>query len=250
MALCEVHLGESSALRRGVTFIAIVPDAKPGPFPVLYLLHGLTDDYTGWMRRSSIERYVEKLPLIVVMPDGGRSFYTDSPVTPSLRYETFICKDLVGFVDRTFPTIARPKSRAIAGLSMGGYGALKLGLKHPDLFCAVASHSGAVDVAGSVSRGVFPGVEWQQVFGEDPLGGPDDLFAIAERADRSTLPALHIDCGVDDDLLPANQRFHAHLTELCIPHEYAEYAGGHTWSYWDSHIQETIKWICAQFDLS
>ena len=132
MALCSVQLfGESIQKASGMN--VILPDAQ-GPFGVLYLLHGLSDDHTIWCRRTSIERYAAELPLIVVMPDGHRSFYCNDPRPGGCAYEDHIVTDVVGFVDRTFPTIADRAGRAIGGLSMGGYGAMMLALRHPDLF--------------------------------------------------------------------------------------------------------------------
>jgi len=244
MAVCEIHFGNANALNKMTSAMVILPEGKPGPFPVFYLLHGLSDDHSVWVRRTSIERYVEGLPLIVVMPDGGRSFYTDAKDRPRFAYETHFVRDLIGFVDGTLQTIPMREGRVIGGLSMGGYGAMKLALKHPDLFCAAVSHSGAVGLASRPLGGDEEWVrEWVPVFGENPQGGPEDVFALAERADRATLPALRIDCGVDDFLVEDNRRFHRHLESLGIPHEYAEFPGGHSWDYWDLHVQEAIAFF-------
>ena len=115
----------------------ILPDGADaeGPYPVLYLLHGLSDDHSIWARRTSIDRYVRDLPMIVAMPDGGRSFYCDAVTGPA--YETHLMQDVVGFVDRCFNTIAAREGRVIGGLSVGGYGALKLGTKFPEIFASV-----------------------------------------------------------------------------------------------------------------
>lgn len=244
MAVCEFHLDQGNVLEKMISFTAIVPEGKSGPFPVFYLLHGLSDDHTAWMRRSSIERYVAGLPLIVVMPNGERGFYTDAKDRAKAAFETNIVKDIIGFVDRTFQTVPTREGRVIAGLSMGGYGAVKLALKYPDLFCAAVSHSGAVGFARrDFAEGSDWGREWVPVFGPAPAGGADDPFALAGAMDRAKLPALRIDCGVDDFLIEENRAFDAHLTALGIPHEYEEHAGGHTWEYWDSHVQETVAFF-------
>ena len=244
MAVCEFHLDQSNVLEKMISFTAIVPEGKVGPFPVFYLLHGLSDDHTAWMRRSSIERYVAGLPLIVVMPNGERGFYTDAKERPKAAFETNIVKDIIGFVDRTFQTIPTREGRVIAGLSMGGYGAVKLALKYPDLFGAGVSHSGALAFAQR-DFGTDDGwaSEWRPVLGVSPAGGPDDNFALAETIDRAKLPALRIDCGVDDFLIEENRAFDAHLTALSIPHEYEEHPGGHSWEYWDAHVQETVAFF-------
>ncbi len=240
MPICEFHLNQNTVLEKMTSFIAIVPDDKPGPFPVLYLLHGLSDDHTAWTRRTSLERYVDGLPLIVVMPNGERSFYTDAQANPKAAFETYLTRDLVGFVDRTFRTIPTREGRVLAGLSMGGYGAVKLALKHPDLLCAAVSHSGAV---GFGRRSFGPGSEWAAVMGEHPSGGLNDIFGLAETIDRFTLPALRIDCGVDDFLIEENRALHQHLTDIGLAHEYEEHAGGHDWVYWNFHILDTLKFF-------
>ena len=224
MAICEIHLGNQNALRKMTSCMVILPeDAGPGPFPVWYLLHGLSDNHTAWTRHTNLERYLGNLPLIVVMPDGGRGFYTDSATEPAGAFETFIVRDLVEFVDRTFQTRANRGGRVISGLSMGGFGAVKLALKHPGMFCAAASHSGALWRPSDLDH--YEGSELQRVFGNNPAGGPDDIFALAENvavgagawvADRL--------CGTEDYLLSANRTFHTHLDRLGIAHEYAEFS--------------------------
>jgi S-formylglutathione hydrolase FrmB len=216
----------------------ILPEATSGPFPVLYLLHGLSDDYTAWTRQTSIERYAAACPAIVVMPDGGRGYSTDAQ--DGEAYETALTRDLIPFIDRTFRTDARRAGRAIGGLSMGGYGALKLALGHPDLFCAATSHSCSRALTWT-HEPTSRERKFTQVFGLDPRGGPSDLFTVAEGVDRRLLPALRLDCGAEDDLLSGNRRFHRHLEQLGIAHEYAEYPGGHTWAYWDQRIQEALR---------
>ena len=250
MALCELHLRNSEALNKMTSAMVILPEGKPGPFPVFYLLHGLSDDHTAWVRRTSIERYIEHLPLIVVMPNGERGFYTDSKSNPKAAFETNLVRDLIGFVDNTFQTIPNRLGRVIGGLSMGGYGAIKIALKHLDLFCAAVSHSGALGFASrAFSKDDEWSREWIPVFGENPQGGSEDIFALIERADRNLLPALRIDCGVDDHLIEDNRRFHQHLSRLGIPHEYQEFPGEHNWAYWDEHVPEAIAFFAGILDL-
>ena len=236
MAFCELHFF-SRALGKQTAANVIVPqDAAAGRFPVFYLLHGLSDDHTAWIRRTSLERYLDGLQLIVVMPDGGRGFYTDA--AEGFAYESAIVQDLVPFIDATFYTRAERSGRCIGGLSMGGYGALKLALKFPELFCSATSHSGAL-TKGHVRREQET-PELDRIFGPDARGGPNDLFALAEKIDRAKLPAMRIDCGTEDSLLDRSRAFHAHLEQLGIKHEYAEYAGGHDWRYWDARIIEAL----------
>ncbi len=263
MALCEIHLNHSEAIGKMSSLRVILPEGKRGPFPVLYLLHGLGDDHTAWTRRTNLERYLEDWPLIVVMPDSERGWYTDAAQLLNRNFETYIARELVDFVDASFQTIPCRQSRALAGLSMGGYGAIKLALKHPDLFGAAVSHSGAF---GSRSQADIenPGAQWAwlrefvPVFGEHMRGSDNDVFALAEKyassSTRSTTRsgdlALRLDCGTDDFLIEENRAFHAHLQQLGIAHEYAEHDGEHNWSYWDAHIQDTLEFVARAMNLS
>ena len=239
MAFCTLQF-RSPALVKACSMNVIVPENQEGPFPVFYLLHGLSDDHTIWMRRTSIERYVENLPIIVVMPDGGRSFYCNAVEGPA--YEDHIIQDVIGLTDRTFNTIPTREGRVIGGLSMGGYGALKLALKFPNLFSSAVSHSGALGITKVKPENVRQDmrVEFPQIFGPNPFGGKDCLYQLADNIDHNQLPALRIDCGTEDGLLQSNRDYHDHLTTLNIPHEYEEFPGAHTWDYWDIHVQEAI----------
>jgi len=238
MACATLHF-HSPTLAKACAMTVIVPEGSVGtpPFPVCYLLHGLSDDHTSWTRQTSLERHVAGLPLIVVMPDGGRGFYCDAVEGPA--YERYLLDDVIGFVDRTFHTIAERQGRVIGGLSMGGYGAIKLALKYPQLFCSAVAHSAALDVRRRIERPEIA-EEMRRIFGPAPGGGSDDPYALAATMDRRLLPALRLDCGREDGLLEENRAFHRHLEQLGIPHEYAECLGAHTWDYWDCHVQEAI----------
>jgi S-formylglutathione hydrolase FrmB len=174
------------------------------------------------------------LPLVVVMPDGGRGWYTNAKEGPD--YEDDLRKDVVGLVERTFPVKAEREGRAIGGLSMGGYGAVKIGFKHHEMFASVNSHSGAVGFL----RGRDLAAEFQRIFGDQPEGGPEDPFAIVEKIDHGRVPKLRIDCGTSDFLLDQNRAFHRHLQDLEIAHEYEEFPGSHEWGYWDEHVQQAL----------
>lgn len=242
MALIEMRYF-SQALGKQTAAFVITPEVGKGPFPVLYLLHGLSDDYTIWLRRTSIERYVANLPLIVVMPDGGRGFYCDA--AHGYQYETALGVELVDRMDRTFPTRAERSGRCVAGLSMGGYGAIHYALTFPEKFAAAVSHSGALAFGHKSTswdeKPVAP--EFQRVLGEDFVGGKNDLFALAEVSDKEKLPALRIDCGINDFLIEDNRAFTAHLNTLGISHQYEEHPGAHTWEYWDTHIQDSLAFF-------
>ena len=237
MAFLNVNY-HSASLQKACSMQIILPDNTKEPYSVMYLLHGLSDDYTIWSRRTRIEWYVRDLPLAVVMPDGGRGFYCDAVNGPA--HESHIIKDVIGFVDTHFNTRAERLGRAINGLSMGGYGALKLALKFPDMFCSTVSHSGGVAAGHNPFRDELA-KETRLIYGDNHVGGKDDLWAIAEKIDRSKLPAIRMDCGLSDFLLEDNRAFHQHLIKLNIPHEYEEFPGDHNWNFWDTHIQTAIK---------
>lgn len=240
MAFCELKYF-SRALEKQTAANIILPEGDiAGPFATFYLLHGLSDDHTIWERRTSIERYVEGLPLIVVMPDGGRGFYCDAQ--QGMAYETAVIRDLVGYIDKMFPTRANREGRCIGGLSMGGYGAVKLALQHPDLFCSAVSHSGALAFAHKPfpKDGSIWTAEFSRIVGPEPTDGPNDIFALAEYLPVEKRPALRIDCGVDDFLIEDNRACHAHLETIGYAHEYDEYPGVHNWEYWDLHVREAI----------
>jgi S-formylglutathione hydrolase FrmB len=240
--LATVHF-TSNAIQKETALNVLLPEGRQGPLPVLYLLHGLSDDYSAWLRYSGIERYVCDMPLMVVMPDGYRSFYVNDPRPAGQAFEDHIIRDVVGFVDRTFPTRASRGGRAIAGLSMGGYGAITLALRHPDMFCAAVSHSGALSfVTCDYDR---PGLRELARSLKPEEYDPSTLArSLTDAPDR---PAIRLDCGVDDHLIDHSREFHASLTSLGIEHEYAEHPGAHTWAYWDEHIRETIAFVTRQF---
>src|SRR3954447_27034591 len=164
----------SRSLKKASSFNVVFPDdpVTPRPWSAFYLLHGLSDDHTIWARRTSIERYVAGLPLVVVMPDGGRGWYTNAK--EGYAYEDDLIKDVRGLVERTFPVRAEKSGRAIGGLSMGGYGAVKLGLKHHDLFGSINTHSGAVGIFRDVERMKQLSPEFVRIFGPTPAGGKED----------------------------------------------------------------------------
>ena len=238
MSLLSIQFrGES--ISKASSMIAIVPD-EPGPHPVLYLLHGLSDDHTIWLRRTSVERYAEGRGLIIVMPDGHQSFYLNDPRPGGIAYEDHITQDVVGFCDRVLPAIPKASARAIAGLSMGGYGAIRVGLANPDLFSVACSHSGAVGYAHGP-------IEGRPELGHlaRAVGEAGDCHALAaERKKDGKLPALRLDCGTDDFLLDSNRQFHAHLDEIGVEHVYEEFPGNHNWAYWDEHITATLDFVC------
>jgi len=243
---------KSELLGKQTTAEVLLPDVGRGPFPVFYLLHGLSDDATMWLRRSRLEVYLSGLPLIVVMPDGYRGFYTDNEDGPP--FARHIGEELPGVIERFFPAKPERGARAIGGLSMGGYGALRVGLDYSDRFCSLNSHSGAFGWAGQSGVDAYREVarqrgwsdafvdEMKRIFGPDPRGSKHDVVTLAIEAKRlGWLPRLRLDCGTDDFLLPDNRRLHAELVAAGIDHQYEEFSGAHTWDYWDLHICDALS---------
>ena len=220
----------SHALAKHTAVTLLLPDSRlQGPYAPWMLLHGLSDDDTAWTRRTSIERYVEGLPVVVAMPDGGRGFYIDSEAGSA--FYTALSEELPAMLARYLPL---RDEWAVGGLSMGGYGALRLALGRPDRFRSAHSHSGALGFGHNPRYRDQP--EFDRLLGES--GEANSLFALARTA--APRPALRIDCGVDDFLIDDNRAFAAHLADLAVAHEYQEYPGAHDWAYWDEHVREQI----------
>ena len=216
----------------------------------LYLLHGLSDDHTTWLRRTSIERYAAARNLAVVMPAGDRSFYQDLARGP--RYWKFVSEELIAISRQFFPLSAEPADTFAAGLSMGGYGALRLGFAQPDQFAAVASLSGALDIVRCVRESthvnsLLPPEECAGIFGAKPKleKSDSDLFFLSEKiaVTGRTRPMIYLACGTEDSLLDDNRRFHRHLNRLHFEHTYIEEVGAHDWEYWDRQIQRVLDWL-------
>lgn len=212
--------------------------------PTLYLLHGLSDDHTIWGRRTSIERYVAELGIAVVMPQVHQSYYTDMEYGG--KYWTFITEELPQIARSFFPLSDKKEDNFVAGLSMGGYGALKWALRHPDQFAAVASLSGVTDIAARANQvDVSPG-PFDLVFGKkDITGTPDDLLWLIEQGDISDdpKPMIYQTCGTEDFLYKDNLKFRDICEKTNYPLTTDFSSGDHNWDYWDDKIQDVLKWL-------
>jgi S-formylglutathione hydrolase FrmB len=243
----------SESLALSVSAHVLVPQTfakKRTLHPALFLLHGLSDDHTMWMRRTSIERYAAERNLAVVMPAVGRSFYQDMAAGP--RYWTYLSEELPAIMRRFFPLSEKRADNFAAGLSMGGYGALRLALAHPEKFAAAASFSGALDYVRRMRdsgrpRSRISRAEWDAIAGPgaSAAGTPSDLHFLARRvaSRRGPKPALWLSCGTEDELLGDTRALHEHLGTLGWRHHHEESPGGHDWAYWDGQIKSAIAWL-------
>lgn len=231
------------------TQIGMQGQSSSGPHPTLYLLHGMSDDDTIWLRRTSIERYVSNLGLAVVMPQVDLSFYTD--MAEGNRYWTFISEELPAKCRSFFPLSSRREDNLVAGLSMGGYGAFKLALRRPDMFAAAASLSGALNMSRRIEDDAVEGSAgslFRRIFGPDgPAGTDNDLLHLLDNfrseEQRHQAPMLYQCCGTEDFLYEDNLTFRDACQSAGMKLTYEEGPGAHEWGYWDTQIQKVLKWL-------
>lgn len=240
MHLAELHF-YSTTLGRQTALNVLLPENCAPPFATLYLLHGLSDDHTSWLRRSRLEVYAERHHLAIVLPNGDRGFYTNHEDGPA--YADYIAEEVTNLAERCFPLRRDRGGRCIGGLSMGGYGALRLALSLPHRYVSAHSHSGAVLYTrrGLDNHGVLTAPEFHKIFGAPRSGTSHDLLHLASQLKpEGDRPRLSIDCGRDDFLFEQNKLLHAGLEALGVSHDYQVFPGAHTWDYWDTHIQHAL----------
>jgi S-formylglutathione hydrolase FrmB len=240
----------SSAMHKNIKCVIIKPDRykqKNLRFPVVYLLHGYEDSYNYWIKEiPTIKNDADDYQMILVCPDGGPdSWYFDSPRDSTIKSETHISKEVVGYIDTRYRTIADRNHRAITGMSMGGHGAFYIALRHTDIFGAVGSTSGVVDInhfKGNLGLNKQIGdtlnykTSWENM-------------AIINMIEHSPLDSLAIifDCGIDDYFYRMNKRFHEKMLQLHIAHDYIEHPGAHTNEYWQNSIKYQLLFFQNYF---
>lgn len=253
MALVTLDIG-SSVLQRGERIYVILPDDFNATDPIehgqrkfrtLYLLHGYYGSAGDWTRLSSIERYAGDHHIAVVMPSAYNSYYVNAK--HGLKYFDFIANEVPSIVQRLFPLATARDHNFVAGLSMGGYGAMKLGLTYPERYALVGSLSGALEIEFAVQRGFNDPSRhdhFVSIFGEQPNfeGSPDNLFHLLQTA-KSPLPYLYVSCGTEDFLLDSNKKFVAMCNEFNRSVDIEYYPGSHNWEYWDTHIVDVLNKI-------
>ncbi|WP_116106986.1 alpha/beta hydrolase [Lewinella sp. IMCC34191] len=242
----------SAAMGKTYKAVVVLPETYAGSdanYPVLYLLHGGIGHFDDWVKKlpdpTMLPRIADENGLIIVMPEGEVfSYYLDSPVLPESQFETYITKEVIPAIDEQFRTVAGRDGRVVTGLSMGGFGALYLSARHPDLFCAAGSMSGALNT--DLEGWKLPEQGMRDVAGGfayilGPKEGNEDIYQEANVLTYADAMAtndvvLTFDCGVDDFLIEPNRKLHRLLIENGTPHNYAERAGTHSWNYWGNSL--------------
>lgn len=221
-------------------------NSAEAPYRVLYLLHGLGDDYTFWSKRTCIESYAEGRNLVVVMPDGDVSWYCD--MYRGRKYFTYLTDELPGQIKGIFRNISdRREDTFIGGASMGGYGAVRAAMSFPEKYAKAFSFSGALDIEALlpwIERGIL-----ENAMGpvEQALAGAENPYVLAEslRASGKISPELYLWCGYKDFLYEANVNFKEHLEKLGLPLEYHEGEGEHTWPCWEGQLPKVLNWLLS-----
>ena len=264
----EERIMKSNILNKNVRYSIYLPadyEHSERSYPVVYLLHGFTDDNTGWLQFGEINRFADKAigdgtipPMIIVMPNGDSSFYINS-YDGKEKYEDFFIKEFMPLIEKTYRIKAEKKYRGVAGLSMGGYGSLIYALKYPQLFAATAPLSAAVFDDNAMVT--MPDANYEAVFGplygrnlkgQDRLGKAyydNSILKLVESKSTDDLKKVRywIDCGDDDFLTKGNSLLHILLTDKKVPHEYRVRDGAHNWTYWRTGIVDALKFIGESF---
>ncbi len=231
-------------LKAAITFPSSYENGKSS-YPVIYLLHGGSGAFSDWHQKVTekgiVNQLAEEHDVLIVTPGvGPASFYYDSPLLDSVRYETYMIQELIPFIDKNYRTLAQKESRAITGLSMGGHGAITLAAKHPTLFIAAGSMSGVMNIDTDLWK---VGEEFrnlrrqglQEMLGtinhQGPIFNPYTAVGLIDQLKNQKISLL-IDCGVDDFLIETNRQMHSLLMEKKVAHDYIERPGAHNWNYW------------------
>lgn len=244
----EIVAVHSNAMNKNVMVAVALPDNYHSmkDVPVVYLLHGCGDSYNAWHENANASHLADSYGVIIVMPDGGHhSWYWDSPIDPSFKYETFITKELIPYIDSHYRTHADRTSRAITGNSMGGHGALYLAIRHQELFGAAGALSGGVDIRPFPNNWEIPSLLGTQ--DEHPENWEKyTVINLVEELKPNSL-RLAIDCGVDDFFFQVNCALHDKLSANGIPHDFYQRPGGHTWGYWTNAVQYQMLFFSNYF---
>lgn len=240
----------SNKMNRDIKTVVVKPESynSEKEFPVIYLLHGYSDRYDGWVQKyPSVLELADRHQLIIVCPDGGfDSWYWDSPIDDNYQYETFVAKELVSWIDANYNTVASREGRAVTGLSMGGHGGLYLGFRNQDVYGACGSMSGGIDIRP------FPENWGMKKYIGEQAGNPEvwenhTVMGLLHLLTPNKLKII-IDCGVDDFFYDVNEKLHNELLYLNIPHDYISRPGAHNWEYWTNAIKYQVLFFNEFFN--
>jgi len=243
----------SKSMNKTIPNIVIIPDKSEAPkngFPVVYLLHGATGSQFDWIRNvPAIKDYADQYQLIIVCPDGGfTSWYYDSPVDPTMKYETYVSKELISAIDSKYNTIADKKGRAISGLSMGGHGAFYLAFRHQDIWGAAGSMSGGLDIRPFPNNWDIAKRLGSYAENKEAWENNTDINLVYLLDGKS--PKLIFDIGTSDFFYDCNKRMHELLLARNIPHDYTERPGSHNWQFWTNSVKYHLLFFNDFFKLS
>ena len=249
-AQVDTVLVHSPSMNKDIKNVIVVPSNydKSKKYPVVYLLHGHGGSHNTWITRTkpTLLDDVTRMGVIAVCPDAENSWYVDSPVDPTYKYETYITKELIPYMDKNYSTEASPKGRAVTGFSMGGYGGLWLGINHPELFGACGSMSGGTDILPYTKQwnlhkrfGNYK--ENPEVFEKFNLMNQVHLI-------EPGMIKIIIDCGVDDYFFAINEKFHEKLVYMKVEHDYITRPGKHTHAYWNNAIDYQFLFFMKHFN--
>lgn len=244
--MMSVISGQINSLELGFTisYKAILPEERTGPYPVLYLLHGLSDDDSSWLYQSSITRYAAQYNLAIFMPQVHVSYYTNMHM--GANYWSFLTKEFPEKMKKIFNISYKSEETFVAGLSMGGYGAMKWGLTYPNEVAGIAALSAAVDPYRIWQDDPNRDKLFKPVFGSKELfiGSENDLYALLKQVKKEIIqPSILQICGTEDSLYADNLKFKEALQENAIEYTFIEKQGDHNWVFWDQEIQSVLKWI-------
>lgn len=234
----------SNAMHKQTRCVVIAPEnAAHSRLPVLYLLHGFGGDHRSWLKvKPELPELAERMGILIVCPNGERSWYLDSPMDSTIRMETYITKELIPFIDNHYSTNSSKSARAIAGLSMGGHGSLYLAMRHPDLFGTVCSTSGSVDLL----KKTFTYKYRELILGDEQTHqinwSRNSILTLVGGSQPGTLNIM-VDCGTEDEWLEQNRTLHHILLDRKIPHDYVERPGEHDAVYWNNSIDFILLFI-------
>lgn len=242
---------ESRLMKREMPYRVILPVGYENPgektsYPAIYLLHGLGGSYRNWTEKTKLVEYAKNHNFIIVTVEGKNGWYSDSVSAPGDKYESYIIQELIPEVEKKFRVAADRNHRAIAGLSMGGFGAMKFGLKYPEKFALLGSFSGALGVIPIPTAAMKSFSSVEQVFGADDSEArkQNDVIRLVREInalEKKNLPFIYFDCGTEDFLFKSNRDFADLLLEKDIPHEFRQLPGAHNWNFWDEQIREFLE---------